>query len=58
VTDEAASYLTVRPGTPVLDRFGEHVGKLERVLTSWRIAAKPLTRTSSEALDALVPRRA
>jgi len=30
---EPASYLTLEPGTPVVDRFGEAVGAVERVLT-------------------------
>jgi hypothetical protein len=30
---EPASYLTLEPGTPVIDRFGESVGAVERVLT-------------------------
>ena len=28
----AASFLTLQPGTPVVDRFGEPVGKVHRVL--------------------------
>ena len=31
--EPAASYLTLEPGTPVVDRFGAQVGKVERVLT-------------------------
>ena len=30
---EPASYLTLERGTPVVDRFGAHVGHVERVLT-------------------------
>jgi hypothetical protein len=30
---EPASYLTLAPGTEVVDRFGAHVGHVERVLT-------------------------
>jgi hypothetical protein len=28
----ASSYLTLEPGTPVTDRFGQPVGKIKRVL--------------------------
>jgi hypothetical protein len=33
VAHEPASYLTLARGTPVVDRFGAPVGKVERVLT-------------------------
>ncbi|HEV2062570.1 MAG TPA: hypothetical protein VGR12_06925, partial [Solirubrobacteraceae bacterium] len=31
----AASYLTLAPGTPVTDRFGQPVGTIEKVLIAW-----------------------
>ena len=53
--NEPASFLTLEPGTPVIDRFGTHVGHVERVLTltgSFFDGLVVATRAGSRFIDA------